>query len=290
MLKALILISSSLFFGLPIVAQFLVSNILPVAMHGDPYADTLLNTSALMKREGIKKVIAKQTSDKITGTYNSKTAYLNEHGNISACTICFPGLKRVSPGSCMGDTFLYNSRGLMIEMSSKDVKEPYLRIIAEYTGEREVKYRTIAKTVPDTMIDYKFYNEKGQLVRLKQIRKGIEADDMRLYYNADGFVDSINHRNPHWGTFLFTRKESRKTKQIEMENANSKYEWIFNQSGQCISTKMAWNKQHVRGQSRSSYKTELEIKYFYNPDGTLAEVTNKTTGKPKVTFRYSYEK
>ena len=162
-LKLLFLVTSSLLFGLHVLAQFPVSTILPVVMHGDPYADTLLNTSALMKREGIKKVIAKQTSDRITGTYNAKTAYLNEDGNISAYSVCHPGRKNVSPGFCTVDTFLYDSRGRMIEMTFKDVKEPYLRIIAEYTGEREVKYLTVAKTIPDTMIDYRFYNEKGQL-------------------------------------------------------------------------------------------------------------------------------
>ena len=124
--------------------------------------------------------IAKQTSDRITGTYNAKTAWLNVGGNISAYSVCHPGRKNLSPGFCAVDTFLYDSRGRMIEMISRDVKEPYLWITAAYQGEREIKYRTVAKTIPDTFIHYKFYNEKGQLVRLKQIREGAKTQRIHV--------------------------------------------------------------------------------------------------------------
>ena len=271
--------------------QFSVSNVLPVVIEADPYADAILNTPSILKKEGIKKIRV-YPDPFVRGSYISKTEYINEEGNIYKMMLCLPKSKSNDSGFCIIDTFMYDAQHSIIEQMSKDgVGQVGLRSLTEYISIGEVKNSFITIPNADTSVTYKYYNDKGQLTRFNFFMKGSPPLDAFLYYNTDGLIDSIQHKNSYWGTFVFKRSEKRKPRQIEMDNTSTYYTWIYNLSGQCITTRLAIrNRSYVPGRQANKYASEIELNYYYNPDGTLSKTINKTTGKPTVTMIYTYSK
>jgi hypothetical protein len=107
------------------------------------------------------------------------------------------------------------------------------------------------------------------------------------YYNADGLLDSVQDENPHLPTIVYKRSEKGKKKIIEAQIQNSKFKWEFNQSGQCVSTKVT-----TIFPQNSNYTgiRKSETHYYYNPDGTLLKVSLKRSDKVKATMHYTYSK
>src|SRR4051794_38156889 len=128
MKKVITLLTAILLFQLSGFTQFPLY-VFPMTVIGDTYADTLINTKALIVREGIKKIYAYQTQPEATKTFVSKTMYFNENGNIEKITACFGKKENIT--FCINDTLLYDNKGRMTEMKMFDSKDSlYMRSIA----------------------------------------------------------------------------------------------------------------------------------------------------------------
>jgi hypothetical protein len=178
-------------------------------------------------------------------------------------------------------------------MESKDGKgNLYQQYMVEYITEREVKYISVGKFATDTSVIYKYFNDKGQMVGLKEIIKGQLQDRYSsLYYNVDGLVDSISYKNSTGGRDVFKRRMKGKKKEIEMENSRTRFRWIYNLSGQCLSSEYTIKYQPGMAPSSGNKSTSTtKISYYYNTDGTLSKVTNEYGDRPKIIMYYTYSK
>jgi len=255
-----------------------------MGVSGIMYGDTLLNTSTILQREGIRKITASQSSPENTKTFSPITTYLTATGTIDTKISCIRRSKSVDSGFCVTDTVLYDSKGRPLEFISKSATgNTYLQCKLDYVGEQKVKYTWIT-TVPqksksDTIVTYHYYNENGQLVRFEKDAKQFDPVNASLYYGHDGLPDSIRHDNPAWGTYVFNRRERRKTKEIEMETASAKFKWVYNSSGQCITSEWVRKTQlNTLHHFKKKLRTDAEANYYYNSDGTLSKVVEKING------------
>lgn len=265
-------------------------HVFPYGVGGDPYADTILNTRAILLAAGIRQVNAYQTFPEISKTFASKIVNINKNGSIDKITICFARNKKTNFTFCIDDTILYDPAGRMtsLKMTDNNGNKHFPRTI-NYTGEKEIEVLSRGMQLEDSSVSHQSYNEMGQLIKLIRTWKGQETENTLFYYNSDGLLDST--QNTHWGTFIFKRRKKGKGKMIETKNSKWSYQWIYNHSGQCISSAgiMKYSPGDIL---ESGYKGDLksEVKYFYNPDGTLSKVVAKRTGGPAFTTYYSYVK
>jgi hypothetical protein len=287
-MKRLIILSTTiLFLQQQGIAQF-PQHIFPMEVIGSMYSDTLLNTRALMLKEGIRKVESWQTSPETTKTFASRIISLNEKGDINAVNICFPKNKDGNFTLCVQDTLLYDPAERLTGINTTDNKgNNYPRTNVEYINEREVNYLYAGGTNSDSSENHRFFNEKGQLVRVEQKYKGLPATHSSFFYDADGLLDSIRYDNPYQRTFVFNKSMQGKKKVVKMDNGSGRFKWIYNKSGQCETTEYIMNDPRTPG-----YKGPVKttINYYYNPNGTLSRVTQQSDGTPKFTMNYSYSK
>jgi len=255
------------------------------------YGDSLLNSREVLQKAGIKKIYAYQTSSEKLKTYRSQTSVVNENGSIESVTTCFPKNEHTNTEWCLFDTILYDEQGRMLEIKIRDSKRnEFSQIIFEYIGENQVKFSQVAKMQNkqwDTLVDHRYFNKKGQMVKVIKARKDGPPETSLYYYNADGLLDSVQYENSLLPTIVYKRNEKGKQKIIEAQIQNSKFRWVFNQPGQCISTEITTT---FPPSSNDTGVRRSEIKYYYNPDGTLSKVTHKTWNKEKKTMHYTYSK
>jgi len=286
----------SLFFTLLILsltgrAQFPYS-LMPGLVFGVIDDDTLLNTRKALLNSGIKKIYAYQTSSETLKTHDSKTTVLNESGNVESITACFLKNKDNKETWCVFDTFLYDDRGRIREIKFRDRHGYELtQTILDYISEKEYKLISISKMQNkqwDTLsTDHRYFNTKGQMIKLTRVIKERSPETSLYYYNGDGLLDSVQYENPRLPTIVYKRIEKGKKKIIEAQIQNSKFKWVFNQSGQCASTKVTTifpQNANYTGTQKS------ETHYYYNSDGTLLKVSLKRSDKVKATMHYTYSK
>ena len=265
--------------------------LMPGPVIGIAFGDSLLNTREILKKAGIKKIYAYQTASEKLKTYKTQTSVVHENGNVESVTYCFPKKEHTDSTWCLFDTILYDDQGRRREIKFKDSKGyEYSQILYEFIGENEVKSSQITN-VPnkqrDTLIDHKYFNKKGQMVKLIQPRKDRPPETSLYYYNADGLLDSVQYENSLSPTVVYKRNEKGKNKIIEAQTQHSKFKWVFNQSGQCTSFEVT-----TTYPPRSNYTGTIKSKteYRYNPDGTLLKVSVKGNDKVKATMYYTYSK
>jgi len=254
--------------------------------------DTLLNTRKVLLNSGIKKIYAYQTSSESLKTHDSKTTVLNESGNVESITACFSKNKDNKEPWCVSSTFLYDDRGRIREIKFRD-RNGYeiTQTILDHISEKEYKLISISKIQNnqwDTLsTDHRFFNTKGQMIKLTRLIKDRSPETSLYYYNADGLLDSVQYENPHFPTIVYKRRKKGKKKIIEAQIQNSKFKWVFNQSGQCTS-----NEVTTIFPQNSNYTGTLksESNYYYYPDGTLLKVSLKRSDKVKATMHYTYSK
>jgi hypothetical protein len=274
-------------------SQFSFHGIMPSLVGSTVFGDTLLNSSTILKRKGIRKVTAVETSTKRLSGSSFTTTYVLRNGQIQTRSWCYRPSPDTAYRFCHIDTILYNDKGQLTEyraMSGGGVV--FLKNIVEYIGEAEALDSWITfdprKGTADTTSSRRFYSGKGQLIRQLDNAKNRSPINVDLFYNEDGLIDSIRHDNPDWGTYVFNRKNKGKKKEITLETQRLTYRWLFNAAGQCVSLNWAYNKFDSRP-NRSSQPLLIDVSYSYNNDGTLKKVVEKN-GKDKVTTVYSYEK
>ena len=245
-----------------------------------------------MQKAGIKKIYAYHTTSEKLKTYQSQTSVINENGHVESVTTCFPKNEPNKDGWCHFDTVLYDDWGRIREIKNRDIKGyEYSQTLFEYINETELKFIQInklqSKQRVDTLVDYRYFNKKGQMIKFLQIRKDRPAESSLYYYNADGLLDSVQYESPHVPTIVYKRIVKGNNKIIEAQIQHSKFKWVFNPSGQCTSTEIT-----TKFPPNSNYTgiRKGETKYYYNSDGTLLKVAIKRSDKVKATMHYTYSK
>jgi len=291
MKKIFLLFSTSLIVNLTGFAQF-PHCLMPGPVIGSvTYGDSLLNSREILQKAGIKKIYAYNTASEKLKTYQSQTSIINENGHVESVTTCFPKNEHFKDGWCVFDTVLYDGQNHIREVKNKDSKGyEYSQTILEYFGESELKFTTINKMQNkkwDTIVDHRFFNKKGQMIKFMQIRKDRTAETSLYYYNADGLLDSVQYESPQLPTIVYKRMVKGNNKIIEAQIQYSKFKWVFNQSGQCTILGITTN---FPPGTNYTGATKGETKYYYNPDGTLLKVSIKGNDKIKATMHYTYSK
>lgn len=291
MKTVLIFLAITLLSNFPAFAQFPIHTIFPMGVIGYSDAEGLLNKKEILLREGIKKVTSYQTSPEFAGTFTLKSVYVNKEGNIDSVIVCFPKSTKGDSGFCSTQYYLYDHSGRLIESRLYDTKKMASQTLSEYIDQNEIKTTTIDLVNSHTFTEYKYFNQKGQFVKSKQIINRAESPNTFLYYNINGLLDSIKYENSAMATNIFKRTEKRKSKIIEMETAIASFKWTYNSSDKCISASIATkNKLYSATGPGNKYSSKLEVHYYYNSDGTLSKVTEKTDGMRLHSMIYSYSK
>jgi hypothetical protein len=292
-MKALFL-AAVLLIRLQTYSQYSLQTLFPMGVSGIEFGDTLLNTSAILKREGIRKIFSYESSRQPIKRMQSKTYYLNEEGKIQSSSSCFRNLNNDS-GFCLTDTIIYDAKGRIKEMQVKDGGGfTFLTFLPQYINERETKYLTIAslpdRVDKDSSIYHEYFDEKGRVEQHISEGKKYILVNAKLFYNNEGFLDSIVHEHTQWGTYVFKRKFKKSNIEIALETTGVRFQWIYNHSGQCLSTSWAVkNRSYQAGNSFRKYTSEMNANYFYNSNGTLSKVVENRNGK-KITTIYSYSR
>ena len=286
MKKLIVLSSVMLFVHLYSFAQFSFQ-VFPMAVHGFDYIDTILNTSAILNKAGIRQINAYQTVPEIAKTFANKTINLN-NGRIEKVTLCLAVDQNNNSYLCLRDTIVYDSLGRVTEVKMTDNKSnKYSAQYRTYTGASRTDKSFIEQLPDDSVRIYYSYNNDGQLVNLRRVLKEQEIENTLFYYNPDGLLDST--RNNNFGTFLFKRKKKGNDKVIEMTNFVGSYRWVYNLAGQCTSSMYILKERNdlIR---KSGYKGDLktEFNYYYNLNGTLSKVITKSFYALDFTIYYSY--
>ena len=109
-------------------------------------------------------------------------------------------------------------------------------------------------------------------------------------------MDSVRDDKSPFPTTVFKRKQQKKNTLIEMEYQKGKISWTYNSAGQCIRTSFYVKNQapmlgqpYVFTKKRPEYISNTEASYFYNSNGTLSKITEKSVDGPVLTVIYSYE-
>jgi hypothetical protein len=275
-------------------SQFPLPTIMPLGVHGIAFGDTLLNTPAILRREGIRKITAVETStqQRRKGISFTTTYHVNK-GKIESRRWCYQPAPDTAFRFCTLDTLLYNSRGQLQEYRAADATGVPFAIAHPVYGEQgEVAYTWIRKdpqrSAPDTSTNRLYYNAKGQLVRQRYDPAESNGINAEFFYNDDGLPDSIRHDNTVRGTYVFNRKKKGKHTELTLDGLNAVNKWLYNSSGQCIASETLF-KYPTRMPGRDVEKFFSKVKYAYNENGTLLKVVARSPNN-KTTTVYSYEK
>ncbi len=262
-------------------------HVFPLAVHGDIYSDTVLNTQTLLKKAGIKQVTAHQTASGNKRNIANKIVHLNNDGNIENATVCLAIDQNTKSFLCINDTIIYDDLSRISKVTTSDNKSnkyPHSqRIYPDGLG-IDKSYTEVAD---DSLMIYHLYNNSGQLVNLRKVLQGKEIENTSFYYHSDGLLDSTY--NPAFGTFVFKRKKQGNDKLIEMTNFVATYRWLYNSAGQCLHS-MYILKERPDLIRKPGYNGDCktEFQYDYNANGTLSKVTTKSFQAPDFVIYYSY--
>jgi len=277
-------------------AQVLVHQFFPMGINGDILGDTLIHKREILNKAGIRKINVQQVPPIVSSTYASKSYTINQDGTIESMRTYFSNPKSDS-GFWLNDTCFYNSKGLFTKLKSYDGKATmYLQHYIEWLDNNSAKCYTIPEIKGDSLIDYKYFDEKGKLLKQTSMRTGREPQNSFYFYNKDGLLDSVRYENNSLPTTVFTRKQQKRNKLVEMEHQRGKISWTYNSAGQCIKTTFHVKNQapklgqpYVFTKQRPDYISNMEATYFYNSNGTLSKITVKSVDGPVLTVIYSYE-
>jgi len=281
-------------------SQVVIHQHFPLGMTVDIFGDTLVNTREILVKAGIRKVNIRQSQPVITSSMVSRTYLLNQNGNIESLQYCFYNPKSDST-FCYNNKFSYASNGQMYELKLYDAKETmYSQYTVEWLDKNSAKCTstTVFNGVSgDTLVDYKYYNEKRQLIKLTQLRKSQEPFQSLFYYNKDGLLDSVSYPNSPLPATKFSRKYKGKNTLIELEYPKGKYSLTYNSSGQCLLAQFeqknnapVLNQQpYLFGNPKPKRGPIMTTQFYYNSNGTLSKITEQQLDGKELTLIYSYE-
>lgn len=284
-MKKIVTICTILSLYLNSLGQVSLHQFFPMDISGIHFGDTMLNKKAILIRERITKIISYRDSIGSISTFGDETKTLNKKGAVEKAITCIKSKKANAQRFCTDYTIIYDNDERIIEHRMVNgAGLEIIRVSIEYLGNGRTKETIIAfSSMPkrvDTIFSYRYYNEKGQLIRVYEEGEKTIPGNAYIYYNDDGFPDSIRY-DGHL-TEIFTRKQKRGYKEIQFNGIRNMYKWMFNSSGQCISLEYKYEKP--------SKMPHGKVNYYYNADGTLSKVIEKKDSKMYCTTFYSYEK
>lgn len=259
--------------------------LLPTTLYAESTIDTLINTSKVLSTARVKELLVFNPDSHITKTFATKRALVNKDGKVIKTISCF---RADSSGyiHCIEDTLVYELNGRLKSMKITDAKNAPLAIEAVVVNESETKYTAIWGK--DTSLSKEVYDKNGRLIHYWSTI-GSVTQNTRYFY-TDGLLDSINYNDKE--TQVFEWKSRRNGKVVETRNPIGIFaRWDFNQLGQCIRfTAGVKEKNGIIIEKELKKNSKSVVKYFYNNDGTLLRVVEKSGGKPTVTLNYKYVK
>lgn len=260
-------------------AQPFLHELFPMGVCNAIPGDTFLNKRDILKELSIKKVISYQHSD---NTISTITRYINKDGAIDKLVTCTK-VRNKDINYCHDFICLYDNNGRISEERFGNADSLYTRTTYEYSYPNKVKQTVIYKSQKqnyDTSIQFRYYNERGQLIKTEYEENKYGRLNATLFYNKDGLLDGIKHEGKTTIQF-FKRYRKGKNMLIQLDEHDGTHIWTYNSAGQCISKEWKPKKPSTLPNGKS--------KYYYNPDATLSKVT-EVNGKRSCTTTYSYEK
>jgi hypothetical protein len=291
---------SIMLLGLRAPAQVLVHQFFPIGVITDIFGDTLINKREILVKAGIRKINIRQSPPVVSSSIFSKTYLLDQNGNIESLQYCFYNPKSDST-YCYNNKFSYASNRQMYELKLYDAKETlYGQYTVEWLDNNSAKCTSTTifnGASGDTLVDYKYYNEKGQLIKLTQLRKAQEPFHSLFYYNKDGLLESVSYPNSPFPTTKFSRKHKGKNELIEWEHPKGKFSLVYNSSGQCLRAQYESKNQapilnqqpYLFGNPKPMPGPIMTTQFYYNPNGTLSKITEQQLEGKELTLIYSYE-
>ncbi|MEI9908202.1 MAG: hypothetical protein WDO71_00115 [Bacteroidota bacterium] len=300
MKKIIAIAFPAVFFCLPGFAQLGMWNY--VFPNGISY-DGITDTNVLIKREIILKEkirtvkINKADLKLDDKSFSSQTLYFNSSGNVTLIETCFEPSDKRYIAFCVKEKWHYSDNGELERTVYSDGRDTIVTIVLfTYVNPFIIKTTAIAYRPdgttgkPDTLVDYKYMNDKGQVTKVTYIRKEIvNSVSALLFYNKDGLMDSMSFENSTMKTLVFKRHESKKKTILELEHSSGISKWTYNKMGQCIEKySKAVNPASFVNPIASKFLFPARTIYTYNSDGTIAEMNTKTDGKLVYRLTYSY--
>jgi hypothetical protein len=298
MKKIIALIFPVVFFCLSAFAQLGVWNyVFPNGIGHDDITDTnVLIRREIILKEKIKTVKINKADLKIDDkSFSSQTLYFDSLGNIKLNETCFDVSDKRSIAFCVKEKWYYRDNGELersVYLDSKDriVTTNIFNYLTPFIIKTESIYRpNSAIQVFDTLVDYKYMNDKGQVTKVTYIRKGeVNSVSALLFYNKDGLMDSMSFENSAMKTLIFKRQESKKKKTLELEHHLGNSKWVYNKMGQCIEKYITPNSAYYQSIDPMKFLFPSKTMYTYNADGTVAEMNTKAHGKLVYKLTYTY--
>lgn len=262
----------------------------PGGSPNDIYGDSILNNSAVLKSNGVKKIIIKSGNGAIKG-FDSKVIEVNKNGQYERVSFCFPSPQSESP-ICIEYFCTYDEFGRVITETTKDGTGKTVNIgSTSYNNEMEAFSKYHSPVTRDSSTEFKSFNASGQLVLVRRIWKGNEILNANIYFNKDGLPDSIRHNEGDAITLVFKRREQKSNKVIEMNFYTKEFQWVYNESGKCVRTHVIIGGVEILpGGKTKKVSDRYSVEYNYNPDGTLASIVQKNDKSPAIKVLYTYFK
>lgn len=268
--------------------------------------DTAINTSAIMKAQGIKKIMVyKNASSEEKNSFLYTARYLNAYGNSDKIIECIQNKKK-DTSFCATYVFSYKKNGTIENFYLKQANgQVVLSDSTEYLSKNETKTYSRYKSFDslksfDSITYHRYYNDKNELIILDEIMNNGDFFTSQIYsYSSDGFLDSVNYKlNKNFNPFqykddriFFRRLKKRHQLIVYTEYFPGKYEWIYNNEKQCIKLKTFYlNPNYIPKNDDSKYIIETVVEYKYNDDGTLKEIIEEKNDRPTLKLCYYYFK
>lgn len=256
------------------------------------YDDTLLNTKAILIKEGVKKIeVYKNAPKGKRKTVLLRSVNVDAHANILSVDFCVQNPRKKNVYWWYKETYQYYDTGeVIMKHTSSDVRNdtPFMTEIKYRVNDTTTKTATTSlfagaslsenPSVPETMFDYNYYNRKGQLLKTINILR--QSNYARIYiYNNEGQIDTVFLDNT--GKYeVYTRSKRKGNTIIQCTGPYGITSWIYNAENRCIGLMMQFGNQ---ANPSSKY-----VDYLYNTNGTVSEVKIKETGKETINLYYSY--
>lgn len=263
------------------------------------FNDSVLNTSMLMKKLGVKKVITYRNGaidDK--RSYLNFTKILNDNGQVEKLTHCMQGSKK--------DTFFcydylteYDKNGRPEKLYFKSQNgEIYQSDSIHYPNKNESIItirinRNSNEPIWDTIITHNYFKDDSKILKSVCYFNSKSFRSVFYHYSSFGLIDSITYKQVPAPTYptttVFKRTNKKNNSTIKVIEFPITFEWNYNNNGQCaklqITTKEYYNVDNIINE-RIIDKTM--VYYTYNEDGSLKKITEKTEGKKTLNYYYYY--
>ncbi len=262
------------------------------------FNDTAINTSKILKQEGVKKIMVYKNAPRgEEKSFLNFVSTINENGAVKDLTHCLQSVKK-DTFYCYKYFFQYNEEGKRSKyFFTRDDKiyesEYYTYLNKNFTKSINIHVSNPKIDKLDTLSSEKYYNDKGQLIKSKSYFNFILSRTDIYSYSSEGLLDSINYLLSAPTTYpittIFKRYNIKNTSILKVFENPYMYKWSYNKNGQCYKLEIAITEFNAGlKMDESKYKKQNVVHYNYNKDGTLKTIMeeNKYTKSVKLFYYY----